>query len=559
MKKLIIAIIIVIVLGGGYFWKFRRKPPAKVMVEPVKRGVLELTAPSSTAAQVRAHQEVMIIPQIGGKLVELKVDQGDYVKKGQLLAVLDPTEYEIALQDALANLKQAQERLQQAQLRYQRQPELTQSDVAQAEANLESALRRQQQDKINLETQPPRDQKAIEEAKQSLERARAYLEDLKRGARQQEIAQAEAEVRRSEANLQSAQADYDRYKALYDKGYIARMELDHARTQVQVAQAQLDSARERLDLVRHQTREMQLRMAEADLQRAEQAYEDAKLAAAQNLKRLKEALALSTAEVSRAQAALEAAKARANEPAISARDVALAKAAVASAQTRVDTARTRLGYMYIKAPIAGYVARLLVKAGEYVTGGAVGLAAQQMQLMTIIDTSGLYVEPQIDEVDIAKVKLGQPVRVKSDAFPNDTFKGTVVEIAPAASVGQGQGVQTFQVKVALETGKDKLRPGMSANVEIITKRLENVLLCPTVAIQHSGEEATVFVVSGSRAQKRKVVLGESNWRVTEIKSGLKEGEKVVTNPDAKFLVDGGVAQVVTPEQLKRMAAGRKAL
>ncbi len=557
MRKLVIALLVLVVLGvpgGWYYMRLRSPQPAKVMVEKCKVGDLELSVPGAQAAQVKASQEVMVIPQIGGKLTKLHVEEGDYVSKGELLAVLDPTEYEIAVRDALSSLKQSQAHYDQLKQQTVRQPALTESDVKQSQAALEGARRRLNEAQIAYDTQPQRDQMTIQQAKASLDRALANLSELQRGARSQEIAQGQTEVARAQANLESARADYDRYKQLYEKGYISGMDLDHAETQVRVNQSQLDAARHRLDLLSNQTSPQALAAGQADVNRTQQALEDARLAADQSKARLLESLQSAKSDVARAEAVLQASKARTNDVVISQKELDAARATVDGARTRVESARNRLNYMYIRAPISGAVARVLVKEGEYVTGGAVGLAAQQMQMLTIIDKTGLYVEPQIDEVDIPKVRLGQQVRIKSDAFPEQNFDGEVVEIAPAASLGQQGGVATFTVKVALLSGKGKLLPGMSANVEIITKQLKNVLLIPTVGVKWTGEQATAFTIANGIATEVKLKTGESNWQWTEVKEGLKEGDEVVTNLDARFLRDKGPAQVVTAEQLATEAA-----
>jgi multidrug resistance efflux pump len=410
-------IIFVISLPGAwYYWRTHRSMPAMVMVEKSKLGDLELSVPGAQASQVKANQEVMVIPQIGGKLIKLSVEEGDYVSKGDLLAVLDPTEYEIAVRDALAALKQSQANYDQLKQQTVRQPTLTASDIKQSQASLEGTRRRFNEAQIAYDTQPQRDQMTIQQAGASLDRALANLSELQRGARSQEIAQGETEVVRAQANLDSAQADYDRYKQLYDKGYIAGMELDHAETQLRVSQSQLDAAKHKLDLLRNQTSPQSLAVGQADATRAQQALEDARLAADQNKARLLESLQSAKSDVTRAEAVLQASKARTNDVFISQKELDGAKAAVDSARTRVDSARNRMGYMFIRAPIGGNVARVLVKEGEYVTGGAVGLAAQQMQMLTIIDKTGLYVEPQIDEVDIPKVVLGQKVRLPRTGF-----------------------------------------------------------------------------------------------------------------------------------------------
>lgn len=201
-------------------------------------------------------------------------------------------------------------------------------------------------------------------------------------------------------------------------------------------------------------------------------------------------------------------------------------AQVASLQERIRNDRQSLtraeamvAQLDLTAPISGVVTAVNVQPGSPVGPGAVAPP------FTIEDPNALQVVAPISEISIAQVHLGQTVAVTADALPGETFRGTVAQIAPAGTTSQG--VATFNVTVDVHQPGD-LRPGMSSDVAVRVASLHHVLLVPNEALSGYGASASLQVVTHGKLQRRHVVMGLSNASDTQILSGLKAGDEVVT-------------------------------
>jgi len=124
-----------------------------------------------------------------------------------------------------------------------------------------------------------------------------------------------------------------------------------------------------------------------------------------------------------------------------------------------------------------------------------------------------------------------------EALPGRTLRGRLYKISPVVS-GERQAARTFGIRVALEEGKEFVKPGMSADVEVIVARRRDALFVPTQAILEREGKKRVYVVADGQARVATVSVGESNWSSTEILEGLREGDRVVVNPDAPGLAEG---------------------
>jgi HlyD family secretion protein len=158
-------------------------------------------------------------------------------------------------------------------------------------------------------------------------------------------------------------------------------------------------------------------------------------------------------------------------------------------------------------------------------------------LFTMVDVDRLYVRSTVDEFDARQIRLGQDVRVRLEALPGRTLRGRLYKISPAVS-GERQEARTFSIRVALEEGKEFVKPGMSADVEVIVATRSSALFVPTQAILEREGRKRVYVVVEGRARATNVKLGESNWSSTEILEGLGEGDRIIVNPDTPGLSDG---------------------
>lgn len=219
-------------------------------------------------------------------------------------------------------------------------------------------------------------------------------------------------------------------------------------------------------------------------------------------------------------------------------EIAQARARLRKAEVAVASARDQLAYTVIKAPIPGTVIHRGIEVGEMVTPG-VSETGDRKPLLTVADLSKLVVESEINQIDVGKLDLGQHVSIRVDTLPGVAFDGEVYKVAPAAVAGRERDVQLFPIQTLVaKAGGGKLRPGMSADLDIFIQKRPNVLLLPVEAvIRDKREKGHVTVVKKGAdgkwlKEKRDVTLGTSSDHQVEVLTGLKEGEKVYIDPDS---------------------------
>ena len=199
-------------------------------------------------------------------------------------------------------------------------------------------------------------------------------------------------------------------------------------------------------------------------------------------------------------------------------------AVVRKSRASEDAARIELSYATIRAPITGTVASISTQTGETV---AASLASPTF--VTIIDLTRLQVVAFVDEVDIARLRVGQSVTFSGDAVPDKEFHGAVVAISPAAQVRQN--VVSFEVVASiLDDSEHSLRPEMSVSARIATGSALPSLTVPADAVQRTGSGTFVEIVSASGVSRRTVVVGWEDAERAEIRSGIVEGEQVLRKP-----------------------------
>jgi HlyD family secretion protein len=224
-----------------------------------------------------------------------------------------------------------------------------------------------------------------------------------------------------------------------------------------------------------------------------------------------------------------------NKQAVARAQLGVARAKVVQAQAEVQRSRATLEsaeedlrYATITAPIDGVVLSRDVERGDAVSSILVMGSAATL-VMTIGDTTQVYVKGKVDESDIGKVYLGQPARIRVESFKDKTFNGKVTKISPMGT--EKDNVTTFEVRVSIDNPGGELKANMTANAEIIQEDHKNVLMIPEAAVIYDEKKNTSVDVPDPSAKDGKkklaVSLGISNGSKTEVLSGLKEGDKVV--------------------------------
>jgi HlyD family secretion protein len=294
-----------------------------------------------------------------------------------------------------------------------------------------------------------------------------------------QVDQSRAALQAAEANLSSSQADYERAK------------VDAEGPDVPLLKRQYDRNTE---------------MAKDGVVSA-QALDDAD----RNYK-----MALNKQNVAKAQVAVLKAK------------IAQAQAEVTQDQANLKQLEEQLSYTDIISPLDGIVLSRDVQLGDAVSSILV-LGSGATLVMTLGDTSEVYVKGKVDESDIGKVYLGQPARIKVESFKDKTFYGKVTKISPMGV--EKDNVTTFEVRVSINNPGGELKAEMTANAEIILEEHKNVLQIPEGAILYDKDKKASVEVPDSKAKdgKRKLAvnIGISNGAKTELLTGLKEGDQVV--------------------------------
>ena len=247
--------------------------------------------------------------------------------------------------------------------------------------------------------------------------------------------------------------------------------------------------------------------------------------------------------------------------------VSAAQRSLASAQTNLDQANAKAGSRTVTAPSSGSIVELNAKVGATVTGGMImgeSDTSGGKQCMQIADLSKMKVTVQVGEKDIAKIAVGQSANVTYPAFPDIVSQGTVTAIASVANsdAANGGGSVTFNVDILIEAPDARLKPGMTAEVSVVTEQLDDVVMVPTMALMtEDGEHYYVNVATDdegkqTRRVKVTVVTQNDNEAVvgkTQVKrddqgneinpnvpvTKLRDGDTLVMDTGADATADGG--------------------
>ena len=324
-----------------------------------------------------------------------------------------------------------------------------------------------------------------------VDQAKVKLAQLKAGNRPQEIAQAAARVNQSQASVAEAQAKLNlaeakqrRNESLVNQGAISSDRFDEISNDVKSArasyaqtQASLVEAQRSLDLSQSGSRTEEIQLAEAQLREA-----------IGNLKAV---------EVQ-----------------------------------QEDT--------LIRAPFNGTITQKFANEGAFVTPTTSASEATSATSTAIVALAeGLEITAEVPEVDIHQLRVGQPVEIRADAYPDQKFSGRVRLIAPEAVVKQN--VTSFQVRISLLSGQAKLLSGMNVDVSFLGDQLNGAIVVPTVAIvTQEGDTGVLVPDAQNQPQFRPVTLGVAVGNQTQILKGLQPGEKVFTDipPGSKWAKPG---------------------
>ncbi|MDP5019070.1 MAG: efflux RND transporter periplasmic adaptor subunit [Dolichospermum sp.] len=330
----------------------------------------------------------------------------------------------------------------------------------------------------------------IAQAKARVAQAQAQLSIVRDGNRLQEIQQAQAQVNSAKASVTLSQSRLKRYQDLAKNGAISQDSLEQYISENSKAKANLEEAQRRLSLLKIGNRNEDIQKQQAIVNQERE-----------GLRKLENG----------------------NRP----EEIARLKAAVASAEAQLKQQQVQLEDTIIRAPFTGIITQRYATLGGYVSPAISASSNASATSTSIVALArGLEVLANVPEVDISQIKQGQKVEILVDAYPEEVFQGQVRLIAPEAVVDQN--VTSFQVRVALNTGKDKLRSGMNVSeVTFIGNTVNNALLIPQeVIVTQSGKTGVWVADTKNKPEFRPVTIGANIDSQIQVLDGLKAGEKV---------------------------------
>ncbi len=379
-----------------------------IKVEPVKKERLDVGIKTTGQIETLPSQKAEVTTPISqAKVVELLVEPGATVKKGQPVAVLTSPDLVTLRVESQEKLAQSQADLQQAQ-----------ADLTLAQQNYE---------------------------------------------RYQQIAT--AEIAEAQSQVAFAQEKYNRDLQLADAGALPRRNALESQTQLATSKAELAKASSRREVIE----------AENQLKRASAAFRVAK------------------------------------------RRIQLSNSTYETRLQQLGNSANAKGLVTVTAPISGKVADREVTLGQSFedAGG---------KLMTIVNDSQVFATANIYEKDLNQVRTGQRIRVKVASLPNHTFNGRITRIGSLVS-----RERVVSVQAELDNSSGQLKPGMFAELEVITNRTSTAMLAiPSSAVVEANGKKLVYLQNGNAFQSAEVTLGQTSGDLVEVNSGLFDGDLIVT-------------------------------
>jgi len=532
MKKWIAIIVIVVVILGVGAILFRGRlsgkdgnaAPAEIQTTIIKRGDITISVDATGTIEPLVIVEVRC--KASGAITKLYADEGDTLTAGALMAEIEKKYTQADVDQAEADLNSAKARLTQAETNIKLQTEQSRIQIEQAGKNIVDAETRLDKLREDIELEKVANKRAVEQAGKDLEITELRLKQAE-SSRPESVKRSEASVTQAKISLDLANEDYERNKALYQKEFVSKSEVDSAKAKLDLAQSQYDSAVEQFKMVKQPSSEEELKLAALNLEKSKLALDAAKHKVKQESSRAKD-LKLSEAQLEDAKISLELALMSKEQIKLKEKDREAAQASVTRSQVALDAAQDRLDDTEVRAPISGTILQKNVEEGQVITSSMSATASAGTLLMTMADLDNVYVKTEVDETDIGTVKVDMPVIITVEAYPDRTFGGTVLKIAP-----QGRAVQnvtTFEVTTELSNPSKILKPGMNVSVEIQAANRQDVLVVENEAIidRRRGGKIVIPVVDGEPGDPIQIETGVRGFDTTEIVSGdLNEGTAVL--------------------------------
>jgi len=487
----------------------------KLSTFPVRRDDLTITVTES--GSTKASQTIDIRSEVYGEATIISlIPEGTYitpedVNAGKLLVELDSSSLKERLKEEEKGLASDEARLTEEQENYHIQQNQNESDITAAKLAVKFALMDLQKylgetaaekviEKTDLDPNSNFDIASL------LANNDPNDPNSLSGGSSQQLKQLKDAILLAEGQLEKGNDVLEGTRELHDANYVSELELKGAVLDVERYRIQRESAVEALKLYRRYDFPKEAERYLSDYKEAE--------------RELVRTRARARSRMAQAQARLSNAE----------EDVTESREDVQRRRKQVDACT-------IRAPAPGLVVYGTsgepwreIERGPVREGGKV---YQRQTIISLPNTSEIIVEIRVHETSVDKVRPGQHATITIDAFPDKTFQGEVLKVAPLPDSQQGflnPDVKVYTTKVSMEGSHDSVRPGMSAKVEILVDQLDDVLIVPIQAVAIRESKKLCYVMASNTPQPRAVSTGAFNDTFVEIISGLEEGEQVLLNP-----------------------------
>lgn len=549
-KKLLIFVLI-LVLGGSYFVYKRilEKNSLSYILTKVRKGDLEVVV--SGSGYVNLGSEIQLKSKTGGKVVYLGVRNGDYIKKGQLILKIDDSDAQKLVRDSEISLESAKIALE----KLKKPPE--KDEILQARNSLEQAKEEKNKIEDNLKSEY---ENAIIRLNQAFKDIPDIIENIKKDLLVLYISKQDVNIDYFTNLIKYSRPEvvalrdnvyfyYEKAKNSYDDafGYYKNLTKNSSPEDIEkVLSLTYETTKYLSDTLKNAInilesyRDFILKSQGSGVDYAYTLLNNLNSyistintnlnnlnLSQNNISQLKSSLNLANQTIELRQEQLNRLLRGPDEL-----DIKSQELIVKQKENDLLNAKEKLKDYYIYSPISGRIGQINVKEGEEINAGTI---------IGIVSGKEKIAEINLNEVDIANVKIGDESKLTLDAVFNKTFRGKVIEIDPIGTVEQG--VVSYKIKILFENPSNEIKDGMSVNADIITQRKENILLVPNQAIKNLGNQKYVEVVLDKlnfpqnrsqitinykpNTERRFIKTGLTNDELTEIIEGLNENEIIV--------------------------------
>jgi len=540
-KKIIVAILIIVLIGAGAAYAFLGGGEEQLSTVKAEKG--NITEQVSVTGSLVPLKRIKLEPKTKGQVQNVLVDISDKVEKGDLLLKLDQTQAQIQVQKSKSNLESTKEEINLLETKLknaERDLELTKKSTEQSVEEAQTNLKAKQQNlEDTRETEENQLKEAYEDGRSSLDsnyltanKARIELDNIKddyfNGNDQislkvkDKLDQAESTLKEAKNLIDEANSseDQDTTKTALNRLKEGLKELKEALRYTRddaCEDARYEYEVSSSDKTTLDTQKSNVETAISNITTAQQELTAQEISSRKNIN-------TAQSQLDSAKAALEQAKSQRDQKINQAeskveeteQELKLKKIKLESVEADLSQAQQNLKDTTINAPFAGTITKVNIEEGETANIGTV--------VVTMIPKKDYKIEADVSEVNIASLEKSDPVKVDFDALPDEQYQGEVSKVHPAETVKEG--IIYYRVEVMLESYPDKLKPGFTVNLDIITGQKENVVTLPYIAVKEDNEGSYV-TIANEEQEKRRVSVGLEGDTKVEIKEGLKEGEEVI--------------------------------